>query len=472
MGERSPVAVLGVGAAAPAWRLGAAEVAVAWGRTAGRGQVAVCGPDEDTLTLAWQAADAALHATGLAPGEVAGLWWGTTRPPFAEGPSWTHLAATLRLDPNIEGAMSTGSTHAGMDALVAAWDSVAAGVVERALVITSDALRPGVGNGFEPACGAGAGAVVLGPGDGPARLTGRSTRWQAALDRYRGDLETDTRDAYDGRLFREEVFLPLVAETAGALGADPASRWSLPDPDGRLGSALARRLGVAGDLVTSTGPRRALGDLGAAAALVGAVPGLGASGPLGIVAYGGGRASAVHVEVTSPVPGAERALAALHAGGSDASYAEVLRARGQLEPSGEHVEMAVPPGSAMFVRGNAEILGLLGGRCVECGTIAFPPSIHPACLACGRDKFDTVPLARAGTVQTYVVNHAMPAPFVAPLPLVCVDLDDGSRVMFQGTATGSDLAIGAPIELVMRRYAIERGVPIYGWKVRVTEGAS
>ena len=212
--------------------------------------------------------------------------------------------------------------------------------------------------------------------------------------------------------------------------------------------------------------RRALGDTGAAAALTGLVPALAEPGAAALLAFGGGRATAVGVEVRSTVPGAARAVADLAAEGAPASYAQVLRARGQLEPAGEHVEMAVPPGSAMFVRGNAEILGLIGGRCVDCATVSFPPAIHPACLSCGGDKFDAVPLSRTGTVQTFVINHAMPAPFVAPLPLVCVDLDDGSRVMFQGEGTGADIAIGAPVDLVLRRYAIERGVPVYGWKVR------
>ena len=43
--------------------------------------------------------------------------------------------------------------------------------------------------------------------------------------------------------------------------------------------------------------------------------------------------------------------------------------------------MGVPPESAMFVRGADEMLGLLGGRCVDCGTISTPPSIHPHCIA-------------------------------------------------------------------------------------------
>jgi hydroxymethylglutaryl-CoA synthase len=50
--------------------------------------------------------------------------------------------------------------------------------------------------------------------------------------------------------------------------------------------------------------------------------------------------------------------------------------------------------------------------------------------------------------------------------LVVVDLDDGSRIQLQGATTGADLVIGGPVELILRRYAVERGVPIYGWKVR------
>ena len=49
----------GVGAAAPRCGCTAADIGAAWGRS-GRGQVAACAPDEDTLTLAWDAATAAL----------------------------------------------------------------------------------------------------------------------------------------------------------------------------------------------------------------------------------------------------------------------------------------------------------------------------------------------------------------------------------------------------------------------------
>jgi hydroxymethylglutaryl-CoA synthase len=189
-------------------------------------------------------------------------------------------------------------------------------------------------------------------------------------------------------------------------------------------------------------------------------------GRLAALAYGGGRATAVGLEVTEPVPGAERVAADLGEG-TIAPYTAALRARGRLRAEGEVVEMAVPPGSAMFVRGNTEVLGLLGAKCRACGTVNTPPSIHPACIACGGTELDQVPLGRTGTVQTFVVNQTMPAPFVAPLPLVVVDLDDGSRLMTQGAGDGTDVEVGARVELLLRRFTVERGVPVYGYKAMV-----
>jgi uncharacterized OB-fold protein len=246
--------------------------------------------------------------------------------------------------------------------------------------------------------------------------------------------------------------------------------WSLPDPDGRLGATLAKRVGAATNAATTV--YGAIGDTGAAAALLGALSALDAQGLVAIVGTGGGRTTGVIVDVDAPVPGALAAADAL-ATGREVPYADALRARGQLVPSGETIPMGVPPESALFVRGAHEMLDLHGGRCVDCGTISTPPSIHPTCVACGGPKLEPVALARAGVVQTYVVNQTMPAPFVAPLPIAVIDLDDGARVMLQVVGDGDGLEIGRRVELVLRRYAFERGVPVYGYKARlVKEGAA
>jgi uncharacterized OB-fold protein len=202
---------------------------------------------------------------------------------------------------------------------------------------------------------------------------------------------------------------------------------------------------------------------------LGGIGALDAAGTVAIVGWGGGRATGLEINVKSPVRGAASVAHQITAG-RPASYPDVLRARNQLVASGETVPMAVPPESAQFVRGADEMLGLMGARCVDCGTINTPPSIHPHCTSCGSAKFVLTSLARRGSVHTYVVNHTMPAPFVAPLPLAVIDLEDGARVMLQVVGDGSDLEIGSDVELVLRKYAHERGVPVYGYKARAADG--
>lgn len=457
------VSIIAIGPAAPSRRLAAADVAAAWGDRGGRGHLAVCGPDEDALTLAWTAASRALAAASVDPGEVDGLWWGVGTPPFDQGPSLAYLAASLELADEVDGALTAGSRMSGIDALLAAWDAVAAGRVERALVVASDAPVPGRGSAYERQVGAGAVAFLLQADDvGPARLVRRTSLTRPHLDRYRGPGERTVRDIYDGRLFREEVFLPALQQVASTIAGDEAiASWSLPDPDGRLGGRLAKHLGV--EAPASATVRRRLGDAGASAAPLGLAGCLATTGTGVALAQGDGRTIGLVVEVTAPVPGVER-LETIGTDARDLSYAAALRARGQLVADDDPIEMAVPPGGAGFVRGNAELLGLHGARCEDCGAISTPPSVHPTCIGCGGDRLTEVPLARHGTVQTFVVNTTMPAPFEAPLPLLVVDLDDGARLMVHGAGVADEIAIGDEVELVLRRYALERGASIYGWK--------
>ena len=132
------------------------------------------------------------------------------------------------------------------------------------------------------------------------------------------------------------------------------------------------------------------------------------------------------------MPGADATANDL-AGGEPASYINVAKSRGLIEPMADPVPMGLPPGGAAFVRGNAEMLGLEGAKCKVCGVISTPPSVHPTCVGCGSSELGVVALAHGGVVQTYVVNQTMPPPFVAPLPLLVLDLDDGARLMLQGT---------------------------------------
>ena len=51
-------------------------------------------------------------------------------------------------------------------------------------------------------------------------------------------------------------------------------------------------------------------------------------------------------------------------------------------------------------------------------------------------------------------------------------MDDGARLMLQMVGDGSDVHIGGKVELVLRKYAHERGVPVYGFKARTARGGT
>ena len=149
--------------------MAAGDVGAAWGR-GGRGQTAACAPDEDTLTLAWEAGTRrARRRRASTAADVDAVFWGTSRPPFAEGPSFAVPRRRARMRADGRRRAAAGSAHAGMEALLAAADAVAAGSARVALVIASDALRPGLGTAFEARCGAGAAAFVLAPKAAPPR---------------------------------------------------------------------------------------------------------------------------------------------------------------------------------------------------------------------------------------------------------------------------------------------------------------
>ena len=136
------------------------------------------------------------------------------------------------------------------------------------------------------------------------------------------------------------MFLPeLEAVTARARGRPVSQRGRSPIPTAASARWSRRR--------SAPRPRRrpsvytSVGDTGAAAALLGALAAMDTPGVVAVVGTGGGRTTGVFVEVESAVPGAAAVAAALD-GGRPATYAELLRARGQFVPGGE----TIPDGGA------------------------------------------------------------------------------------------------------------------------------
>ena len=387
-GVTSPVRIMAVGGAAPAWRLAAADVAAAWGRGGGgRGEVAVCAPDEDVLTLSVEAATRAMAASGLQNDIVDGVWWGTSRPPFAEGPSHAVLASALGLSSHSGGSLCSGSPHAGMEALIGAADAIAAGSARVALGRRRRRGRPRDGHRVRGARRRGAAALVLVSEGGTASIAARVDA-HPPLPRPL----SRRRRVRDARLVRRT---PLPRRGV------PAHRRA------RSVSTSPRSISTSGHSPTPTavsGPPSVGSSAGGAPASASVYTAVGrhrrgGSAPRRPERARRGRTVGDHRlrrrarhrrRHRRRRPGAGRGDGCRRAG-PPGSPPRTQRCCGRAGSSSRRVRRfrwACRPRGAPFVRGADEMLGLLGARCVDCGTINTPPTIHPYCISCGSTKFD------------------------------------------------------------------------------------
>jgi hydroxymethylglutaryl-CoA synthase len=164
------VGIVGYGAYIPRYRLPASEVSRVW--TAGHSGVpirekAVPGPDEDTVTIAIEAARNALARTdGLEPSRIGAVWVGSESHPYAVKPSGTIVAETIGAVPYTMSGDWEFACKAGTEALQAASGIVGSGMVEYALAIGADTAQGRPGDALEYTAGAGGTALILGAASG------------------------------------------------------------------------------------------------------------------------------------------------------------------------------------------------------------------------------------------------------------------------------------------------------------------
>ncbi|MFQ6617049.1 MAG: Zn-ribbon domain-containing OB-fold protein [Fidelibacterota bacterium] len=115
---------------------------------------------------------------------------------------------------------------------------------------------------------------------------------------------------------------------------------------------------------------------------------------------------------------------------------------------------------------------LEGGRCKNCGKIAFPPRL--ICQKCKGEDFEKVSISKRGKILTYTVVHVSPEQFSAETPYVIgiIETSDGVRLMSQIVdCSPQSVQIGKEVEFVFRRIQKEgkAGILCYGYKCRLLD---
>ncbi len=168
MKPNRPVGLIGYGVYIPRYRIAAREIARVW--TDGQGGVpveskSVAGPDEDTITLAIEAARNAMARAGLAPERLGAVWVGSESHPYSVKPSGTIVAEALGATPWVSAADWEFACKAGSEALTAAMGLVGSGMQEYALAIGADTAQGRPGDALEYTASSGAAALIVGPAE-------------------------------------------------------------------------------------------------------------------------------------------------------------------------------------------------------------------------------------------------------------------------------------------------------------------
>jgi len=126
---------------------------------------------------------------------------------------------------------------------------------------------------------------------------------------------------------------------------------------------------------------------------------------------------------------------------------------------------------------------LLGSRCGSCGTVFFPRAAffcrNPDCDG---DGFEEVRLSRTGTVWSYTdAQYQPPPPYLPrgpehrPFAIAAVELAAERMVVLGQVADGygvEDLAVGAPVELIVEELYSDDENCYVVWKWRPTGTAA
>ena len=166
------VGIVGYGAYIPRYRIKVEEIAKVWGADAPsykKGlmlrEKSVPGPDQDTITIAVEAAKNAMRRAGVPASKIGAVYVGSESHPYAVKPSGTAVAEVLGAVNDCHCADLEFACKAGSEGMFLAFGLVKSGEVEYALGIGADTSQGAPGDALEYSAAAGGAAFLMGAKD-------------------------------------------------------------------------------------------------------------------------------------------------------------------------------------------------------------------------------------------------------------------------------------------------------------------
>ncbi|MDE0511877.1 MAG: OB-fold domain-containing protein [Gammaproteobacteria bacterium] len=476
------VGIVSFGGYVPKLRLQRSAIAEAhtWSNPAaasrGKGERSMCNWDEDAVTMGVEAVRDCINSGN---GQPDSLFFASTSLPFADRQNAGIISTALSLGEDLRVLDVTASQRAGTSALLQAFASVASGQSVSTVVVGSDHRRTRASGTQEMTSGDGAAAVEIGNDNPVVEFLGSHSRTVDFVDHFKGEGEEFDYN-WEERWIRDEGYKKIVPPTiASALektgvSTDSVDHFIMPSTIGRATQGVARSSGIAAEAIRDN-LHSVCGDTGVAHPLLMLLHLLETDAKSGdiilLVGFGQG-ADALVLRVTDALADfkVERGVVGSLENRREENNYQKFLAFNNLVTLEKGMRAEKDPKTALTVlfRKRDMVLGLVGGKCNQCGTAQFPRQdicVNPECHARHSQEpysFVEEPCeiqSWSADYLTYTVNP--------PSHYGMVTFDNGGRFMADITdVSPGEIEVGTRLKMVFRikEFDRNRGFVRYFWK--------
>lgn len=469
------IGIKSIGAYLPYHYMTRSALSGAWGGRGGKGEKAIADVDEDSITMAVEAAMGCFRYVDRY--NISALYFATTTAPYAEKSNSSLISVAVDLnDEEIFTTDVAASTRAGTNALIMAYNAAKADAHSNTLVTASDMRNSFPKSVQEANYGDGAAAVVVGSGDDVwATIDYISSVNEEINDYWRISGKKYTRHA-EGRFCDEEgylrelnIIMNKIKDKTGMKSAD-FNKVVLVGQNTKLKDKFSLKQGFVPEQMTDTLLTN-VGDTGAAQGLLGLVNAMEQAQPgekILLLDYGNG-ANAMILTVTEQIKnlgGRKQIEFFLNHREELNSYARFLSWR-DIAPAEPGGEFKLGASTAQTWREQNINIRLHGSVCNQCSAALYP--VSRVCDNCAsKDDYREFRLSdHILKLYTYSIDeYAGRSDDPSIVQAVAEDIS-GCRVYT--TMTNYDrkkLFIGMEVEFTFRKMHDLGNFPNYFWKLR------
>jgi hydroxymethylglutaryl-CoA synthase len=346
------VGIVGYGAYVPKYRIKVEEIARVWGEDAESiksglniFEKSVPGIDEDSATIAVEAARRAIKHAGIDASKIGAIYVGSESPPYAVKPTASIVAEAIDASPYAMASDLEFACKAGTDGMQIIAAEVLSGMIEYGMAIGSDTSQGRPGDALEYTASAGGAAFIIGKEKKEiiaeiiktvSYVTDTPDFWRREGARY---------PSHGGRFTGEPAYFKHIINATHKLLEETGLKPSdfayavFHQPNGKFPMQVAKQLGFSEEQIKYGLLTPRIGNTYSGASMLGLAATLDVAKPgekIMVTSFGSGAGSdSFALEVKEPIEEKRYAIEAVEKMISEGKiyvdYATYLRNRGSIE---------------------------------------------------------------------------------------------------------------------------------------------